>query len=182
MAQLSEFEINKITEIVAGKVGANLDAKALRQVIDTVVDKLNAERGNPEITGVTCEVSRNAPTAPSSPFTPKRPDEKLAEDAGGLYDQIDKTDATRVILAVFGKNRPGVVAAITAVLAELSCNIEDMSQKILQDFFSMIMIVDTKECTIDFASLRDRLKATESQLGMKVYLMHEDIFEYMHRI
>lgn len=37
-------------------------------------------------------------------------------------------------------------------------------------------------CPVDFSTLRDRLKATEAQLGMKVYIMHEDIFRYMHRI
>ena len=55
---LSEFEIKKITEIVAGKVGSDLDAKALRRVIDSVVDNLQANRNNSEITGATCEIGR----------------------------------------------------------------------------------------------------------------------------
>ena len=53
---------------------------------------------------------------------------------------------------------------------------------LLQDFFSMIMIVNIEGSTVDFSGLRDRLQQTESQLGMKVYVMHEDIFRYMHRI
>ena len=185
---LSDFEISRITEIVAGKMGAKLDAKALRQVIDTVVDSLKKNPGNPEITGVTCDVSRTITPNPAPTVSPTRsqaslaPDEVLTANKGGLYEQIEKTDKTRTIIAAFGKNRPGVVASITSILAELSCNIEDISQTIMQEFFSMIMVVDIGACKLDFSALAERLKATEAQLGMKVYVMHEDIFRYMHRI
>jgi len=204
---LSDFEIGKIAEIVAGKSGAKLDAKALRQVIDRVVDALKEQQANPEIKGVTCEVPRpskadvaNAQRAMLSKPSPtlaenlpgdvtKRqeaamppPDEAMITARGSLYEQIGKTDKTRIIIAAFGKDRPGVGAALTAVLAEHNCSIEDISQTLLQDFFSMIMIVNIEGSTVDFATLVERLKATESQLGMKVYVMHEDTFRYMHRI
>lgn len=190
MPNPSEFEIGKIAEIVAGKVGAKLDAKALRHVIDSVVDGL--KRGNEEIEGVTCDTTQAPSIDTRETAEPKpvrstgkallQPEEELGSDEGGLYEQIEKTDATRVIIAAFGKNRPGVVAAITDVLAELSCSIEDISQTIMQEFFSMIMIVDIAGCTLDFAGLRDKIKETERSLGMKVYVMHEDIFRFMHRI
>jgi ACT domain-containing protein len=202
---LSDFEIGKIAEIVAGQSGTKLDAKTLRQVIDRVVDQMNDQRGNPEIKGVTCDVSRTVLSGPSlggPPFTvgtkeptinggppkPQKvtslapPDEVMAAAKGGLYEQIEKTDKTRVIIATFGKDRPGVVSALTAILSEHNCSIEDISQTLLQDFFSMIMIVNIAGCPIDFSGLRDRLQQTETQLGMKVYVMHEDIFKYMHRI
>lgn len=178
----TEFEIGKIAEIVAGKVGANLDAKSLRRVIDQVVDNLKKTQGNPEIESVTCDVSRPTPTARTSSGQPLPPDQELASDRGGLYEQIDRTDTSRIIIAAFGKNRPGVVAAITKILADLNCSIEDISQTIMQEFFSMIMIVNISECSLEFTPLRDQIQATETQLGMKVYVMHEDIFRYMHRI
>ena len=87
-----------------------------------------------------------------------------------------------LLIAAFGKDRPGIGAALTGVLTEHNCSIEDISQTLLQDFFSMIMIVNIEGSTVDFATLVERLKATETQLGMKVYVMHEDIFRYMHRI
>lgn len=212
---LSDFEISKIAEIVAGKSGAKLDAKALRQVIDRVVDQLNEQRGNPDIEGATCEVSRPSDEErakreevasppreggnPSSSVIARSaaeggttrqshasslppPDEASTETYGGLYEQIEKSDKTRVIVATFGKDRPGVAAALTQVLAECNCSIEDISQTLLQDFFSMIMIVNIDDSTVDFSGLRERLQQTETQLGMKVYVMHEDIFRYMHRI
>lgn len=176
---LSDFEIGKIAEIVAGKVGQNLDAKALRQIIDRVVDSLREQQRNPEIKGATCEVSASATKNESSSLPP---DEAMINNKGGLYEQIEKTDKTRVIIAAFGKDRPGIVAALTNVLAEHNCSIEDISQTLMQDFFSMIMIVNIVDCSVDFSTLNDRLQATEAQLGMKVYVMHEDIFRYMHRI
>jgi ACT domain-containing protein len=103
-------------------------------------------------------------------------------ETGGLYEQIERTDRARLIIAAFGKDRPGVVAAISKVLGDASCTIEDISQTLMQEFFSMIMIANMKDATTDFATLRDQLKECEQRLGMKVYVMHEDIFRYMHRI
>lgn len=186
---LSDFEIGKIAEIVAGKVGAKLDAKALRQVVDRVVDSLKEKQGNPDITGATCEVSSSARPSSASEASPtykpqeaESPDESILSERGGLYEQIEKTDKTRVIIAAFGKDRPGVVAAITNILAEHRCSIEDISQTLMQEFFSMIMVVNISGCSTDYNSLREKIQLTESQLGMKVYVMHEDIFRYMHRI
>jgi len=185
----TEFEIGKIAEIVAGKVGANLDAKSLRRVIDQVVDNLKKTQGNVGIESVTCDTSaRPAPPAGESPtYTPGGqqplpPQQEMVPERGGLYEQIERTDASRIIVAAFGKNRPGIVAAITKILADLNCSIEDISQTIMQEFFSMIMIVDISGCSLEFAAVRDQIQATEAQLGMKVYVMHEDIFRYMHRI
>ena len=175
---LSEFEIGKIAEIVAGKVGTSMDAKELRRVIDQVVDKMTtADQQNPDrVAGATCEVPRTKPPVTSVTTEP------VAKTEGGLYERLDKTDGTRVILAAFGHNRPGVVSSLTEVLAENKCNLEDISQKIMQEFFTLIMIVDITDSQVEFCELVEKVKATESRLGMKVYMMHEDTFQYMHRI
>lgn len=172
----SEQEISRITEIVVGRMGASLDAKALRRVIDSVVDSLKQQQRNPSIPNATCAASSRDNTPSMARMT------EPGIETSGLYNKISQGQSNRVIVAAFGKNRPGVVAAITKVLAELHCNIEDISQTIMQDFFSMIMIVDIQDCNMDFALVRDRIKDTETQLGMKVFIMHEDIFRYMHRI
>ncbi len=192
---LSEFEIGKIAEIVAGRTGAQLDAKTLRRVIDRVTDALKEAPANPSIEGVTCEVPRSqpAPEGPSSPIQQTRsesaqsrqplpPDEAMIADRGGLYEQIEKSEGNRVIIAAFGKDRPGIVAALTGVLAEHNVSIEDISQTLMQEYFSMILIANISGANLDFAALRDRLQATEGRLGMKVYVVHEDTFGYMHRI
>jgi ACT domain-containing protein len=175
---LSDYEIRRITQIVAGQVGDNLDAKEIRKVIDSVMDNLN--NANPDIKGVTCDVPSDNKI--DKVQTGRSVAQEPVTEAAGLYQQIEQTDKSRVIIAAFGKNRPGVVASITNILAELNCSIEDISQTLMQEFFSMIMIVDMKDSSIDFASLKDKIQSTEAVLGMKVYIMHEDIFRYMHRI
>jgi ACT domain-containing protein len=88
----------------------------------------------------------------------------------------------RVIVASFGKNRPGIVAAISNVLAEELCSIEDMSQRIMQEFYTLIMIVDITGSKADFAALSAKLKAVEDRLGVTILAQHEDVFRYMHRV
>ena len=188
---LSEFEMDKIAEIVSGKVGGAMDAKQLRRVIDQVVDKMTArDQATPgRVEGATCEISGSSsrPTPqpePSYTNAPRSLSEGVASaiPEGGLYERLDQTDRTRIILAAFGYNRPGVIHALTHVLADNQCNLEDISQKIMREFFTLIMIVDITDSPIEFAQLVQKVKETEEQVGMKVFMMHEDTFQYMHRI
>ena len=95
---------------------------------------------------------------------------------------IGSDSRKRIIVASFGLNRPGIVASISAVLAENLCSIEDMSQRIMQEFFTLIMIVDITACKADFAALTEKLKTIEEKLGVTILAQHEDVFRYMHRV
>jgi len=83
---------------------------------------------------------------------------------------------------VLGQDRVGIIASITAILAEANINILDISQTILQEFFVMIAVVDLGQATIDLAELQQRLDEKGKELGLKVTAQHEDIFRFMHRI
>ena len=91
-------------------------------------------------------------------------------------------DSGKVILTSFGYNKTGVVFEISKILAEHKCNIQDMTQKILQDYFTMIMIVDLTESNIKFNDLREKFLKLADGLGIKIFLQHEDVFNFMHRI
>ncbi len=188
---LTDFEIKQLTRMVADRMGKSVSDADLSTVVAQVTESLQAKPNNPEITGATCEVS--PPRQSSQPShmatvhdvqTPPTatPTHAVNSEQLGLYQQIEQTDASRVIVAAFGQNRPGIVAAVTRALSETACNIEDMSQTIMQDVFTLIMLVDISGANTDFPTVRDRLTAIESELGMKVFVMHEDIFRYMHRI
>lgn len=88
----------------------------------------------------------------------------------------------RVIVTVIGEDRVGIIAAVTEVLAKYQVNILDISQTILQDFFTMMMIVDISKSTVSLQSLQDILKTLGDQIGMQIQAQHEDIFRFMHRI
>lgn len=89
----------------------------------------------------------------------------------------------RAMLTVAGKDRTGVVARIATTLSNHSVNIIDIRQNIMGgDLFAMIMLVELDGCDISFPALTAQLEADGVELGMKVHLMHEDIFHAMHRI
>jgi ACT domain-containing protein len=159
---LSETDIQKIIDLVSGQVkDRDLPPKVLRQVILQVVDRLEGRIAPQPIT--------------SQPITPEL-------KSTGLYDSIENTNSSRVIISAFGKDRPGVVAAIAKTLADGNITIQDIQQNIMQEFFGMIMIADISGATISFDDLKSSLDEIESSLGCKILTQHEDIFRFMHRI
>lgn len=88
----------------------------------------------------------------------------------------------RAVVTVTGKDNKGIIAKVSGFLAEKKVNIEDISQTILQDFFAMIMLVDLSETTESISALAKGCAELGKQIGMSIYLQHEDIFNAMHSI
>jgi len=88
----------------------------------------------------------------------------------------------RAVITVIGKDKIGIIAAISAVLAECKVNILDISQTIMQDMFTMIMLVDTSGMAINFSELVDKVENKGREIGVSVNVQHEEIFDSMHRI
>lgn len=108
---------------------------------------------------------------------------KRVESMGGDY-KFEKGDisSSRVILTSFGLNHPGIVAGVTKALGDANCDIQDLSQKILGDFFTMIMVIDISASQKDLKEIQEEMNKVAQQLKIKIYLQHEDVFRYMHRI
>lgn len=87
----------------------------------------------------------------------------------------------RAIVSVIGKDQVGIIAKVTNVLADQQVNILDISQTILQDFFTMMMLVDVSQYK-DLDSLQLQLKELGESLGLTINLQLEDIFKAMHRV
>lgn len=88
----------------------------------------------------------------------------------------------RVVISVIGKDRVGIIAGVSNVLKDANVNILDISQTIMQDLFTMIMVGDITGSSVDMAALKDKLNETAEELGVRIDAQHEDIFHYMHRI
>ena len=88
----------------------------------------------------------------------------------------------RAIVTVIGKDRVGIIANVCGMLADNGVNVLDIRQTILQEYFTMIMIVDTAASTSDFTALADLLKTKGEENGVVIRIQREDIFEAMHRI
>jgi len=91
-------------------------------------------------------------------------------------------EGTRLIITVLGHDRIGIIAEISAILAGARANILDISQTIMQGFFTMIMVVDISESKYNIGELRDILLKKGEEMGLKITVQHEDIFKFMHRI
>lgn len=88
----------------------------------------------------------------------------------------------RAIVTVIGTDRVGIVAGVSAILAKNGANIVDLSQTVMQDFFTMVMLTDVSALTVEFATLRDDLAALGGELGLDIRIQREEIFNSMHRI
>lgn len=88
----------------------------------------------------------------------------------------------KAILTVIGKDKSGIIAGVSNMLAEKNINIEDISQTIMQGYFTMIMLVDLKNSTVTMDELTKTASALGDKIGVKIILQHEDIFNAMHRV
>lgn len=76
----------------------------------------------------------------------------------------------------------GILAKVSNLCYENNVNIVDVTQSVLQDLFAMIMLVDISNTKLSFSELTDKLTASGGEMGLTIHVMHEDIFNSMHRI
>lgn len=88
----------------------------------------------------------------------------------------------RAIVTVVGPDRVGIIAEVCTLLAKLGINIVDISQTVMQDFFTMIMLTDLSQANTDFDGIADALSAKGEEMGLSIRVQREDIFQSMHRI
>ena len=88
----------------------------------------------------------------------------------------------RAIVTVIGKDTVGIIAGVCGMLAQNGVNVLDISQTVLQEYFTMIMLVDASQCPIAFDQLSRVLQERGQEQGLSIRIQREDIFEAMHRI
>jgi len=88
----------------------------------------------------------------------------------------------KAVITVMGKDRTGIIAKVSNVLYDINVNILDISQTIMQDMFTMIMMVDISGATVEFNVMSGKLDETGIELGMQIIIQHEDIFNSMHKV
>jgi ACT domain-containing protein len=97
------------------------------------------------------------------------------------FKYLNQTEG-RIIVTAFGKNQPGIISSISQTLTNCNCDILDVSQKIMQEFFTLIMLVDIKNAICPFGIIKDNLSQTSEKLGIRILAQHEDVFKAMHRV
>ena len=89
---------------------------------------------------------------------------------------------SKTIITVVGKDTVGIIAKVCTYLANNRVNILDISQTIVQEYFNMMMIVDTNNATKPFEELASELEQIGDEIGVKIKCQREEIFTKMHRI
>ena len=88
----------------------------------------------------------------------------------------------KAIVTVVGKDRVGIIAAVCVELAKYNVNVLDISQTVMQGYFTMMMAVDVSASSVPLAQLAQLLEEKGKEMALSIRLQREDIFEAMHRI
>ena len=88
----------------------------------------------------------------------------------------------KAIVTVVGQDRVGIIAAVCSKLAEFNVNVLDISQTVMQGYFTMMMAVEVSGCNVPLAELAQRMDELGTSMGLSIRVQREDIFQSMHRI
>ena len=88
----------------------------------------------------------------------------------------------KAVITVIGKDKVGIIAFASAECAKYGANIIDISQTVMKEYFAMIMLVEISGVTVDFAAFANAMEKAGKDNGVDIRVMHEDIFNSMHRI
>ena len=88
----------------------------------------------------------------------------------------------KAIVSVLGKDKKGIIAEVSTILAQQKVNIEDISQTVLQEYFVMIMMVDLSDCAQSLPQLSEILAKAGEAAGVQIRIQHQGIFDAMHKI
>lgn len=86
-----------------------------------------------------------------------------------------------VIITAYGHDKPGILAGVTNTVSDYGCNILDVSQKILQGYFTLIMLADVSGAPDSAGNLQKELSSLADKLNVRIMVQHEDLFNAMHR-
>lgn len=88
----------------------------------------------------------------------------------------------KAFVTVLGKDKVGIIYEVTSILSKNNVNILDINQTLIEDYFTMVMLVDLSKMVVDFKTLKDKLEAKAQEIGVSIKVQHEDIFSSMHKI
>ncbi|MSP62560.1 MAG: hypothetical protein EXR72_19960 [Myxococcales bacterium] len=161
--------VRAVTRAVVGRLG-----DAGPQVIEAVVAEVLAALGGASLSS-TATTPRGAVMLPLlAPPT--------VDYCSACVDQERRRERQRAVMTTTGKNTKGIVARITAQIADLGGDILDISQTLVGDYFTMIIVVDVASLAVPFERFQETLIATVGQIGCQTMMMHEDVMATLHRV
>ena len=89
---------------------------------------------------------------------------------------------TKALISVTGLDTTGIIAGVATKLSDMNINILDITQTILDGYFTMMMVVDLDGSELDFEEINHRLQPVREEMNMTIHMQRMDIFDAMHRI
>ena len=167
--EINDKNLEQITRAVMQAVGQRLhgsDPDVMEVVVREVVSAMSGTTVVPP------------PSTPPPPGAPSR-----AEPAEAALPRAStESTGNRAVVTTTGPNRKGVLGIIATQIAEAGGDIQDVSQTIISDFFTMIMVVDLGGLDIPFSTFKEQLVATSEQHGIHAVVMHEKVLQAMQRV
>ncbi len=168
----NEELIYRITRAVYERLGADADEQTVSNLVTDIYRAVEPEAKANSSAGVKREA------VDSSSGSNPRGDGRYAGDV----PPADDASAARLVVSVFGVDRPGIVASVSQVLADAGCSIVDINQTVVRGKFAMVMIADMRAAKESAAELKARFRAEGDRIGIRIYAQREDLFNAMHRI
>jgi ACT domain-containing protein len=156
----NEELIYKITRAVYGRLGTGTDEQTVEQLVTEVYREI--EPYLPDNGSNSLNLLRTSHAAPS--------------------EESSEGSSHRMVISVFGRDNPGIVAGVAQILAEAGCSIVDINQTVVQGKFAMVIIIETSRARESATELKERLRREGDKLGVRIYAQREDLFNAMHRI
>ncbi|MDQ3652923.1 MAG: ACT domain-containing protein [Acidobacteriota bacterium] len=165
--------IYRITRAVYGRLGAGADERTVEGLVTDIYRAIEP---------VAVAANKTARAAESG-----QAGDGLGLDAGAVplsaaTASREEGSAERMVVSVFGVDRPGIVAAVAQILAEAECSIADINQTVVQGKFAMVLIANSARARQSAAELKERFRREGERLGVRIYAQREDLFNAMHRI
>jgi ACT domain-containing protein len=145
----------------------------IRAIIDRVADALGPNASPAQVEEVARAVMAASGGASAADRQPGGPEPHVVGD-GPI--------SGRIVVTAFGCDQPGILAAVTSELRDLKVNVLDVSQKILQDYFTLILLADLEGSGATPGRVQERLSAHAQRLGVRILVQHEELFHAMRRI
>ena len=131
------------------------------------------------LAGISIRTEGGAAYAPPAPN--RGPDATRAQQTLPQLPEPEGQSGVGLVVTAVGKNRPGILAEITGELGRLSCDVRDISQRTVGDYFHMVLTCAVPDGS-DFKSLKDTLQCLGGEDDFVVRVMHERVFRFMHRV
>jgi ACT domain-containing protein len=179
-------ELERLTRVVVRAVGERLGSQnpdVVELVVREVVGAMSGASGVPAASTPSPPEGDTVTTGLGAVLPrPANHEQPSLELCASCLELHRRQHQNRAVVTTTGRNARGVVATMARQVAEAGGDIQDISQTIISEYFTMIMVVDIEQLTVPFIEFKERVVSAASDLGIHAVVMHEDVMRSLQRV